>query len=99
MDPVTAMILLTLVSGAIGMDAANKQSAEQRRLQREQEKLRVDSVRAEVGAQQQSTQTAMTGAATRNTNRMQPSFASAALSGNQSSAAPPSNSVGSSGTF
>ena len=100
MDPVTAALIIgTVFSVTSGMSAAARQRTEQKRIQAEQERLRVESVRAEVGMAQQKTNTALTGAATRNTNKMQPSFASAALSGNQSSAAPPAAISGSSGTF
>ena len=105
MDPVTAMIVMTAISGAIGLSASASQKREQKKMQQEQERLRIESVRSEIGAQQQVTSTALGSASRRpgqgtsnSINTMQPSFASAALTGNQSSNTPMA-AGGSSGTF
>jgi len=100
MDPITAALIIGMVvSTTSGMNAAAQQRNEQKRAQAAQEKLRVDSVRAEVGMQQQKSGLALGNAANRNKGTsMQPSFASAALTGNQSSNTPMA-AGGSSGTF
>jgi len=102
MDPVTAAILIGMaVSVGTAIITDNAQKKEAKRARDEQEKLRVDSVRAEIGETQQKTNLALGTAAKRPTSGMQPSFASAALTGNQSSntSSAPTNTMGSSGTF
>lgn len=105
MDPVTASILIgmAIASTAVSVNQYNKQVRAQNQLRKDQESLRVDSVRAEIGASEQRTNTALAGAANRNKSaQMSPSFAQAALVGNQTSTAPTNNNpsnVGSSGTF
>ncbi len=101
MDPVTAAILISLVaagaSAYVARDQQKKQQAIADDQQKEQEKMRIEQVRAEFGATQQKTDTALGGASNRKNSTMAPSFASAALTGNQSSNT--SANAGSSGTF
>jgi len=87
MDPVTAAILIgmAITSAGVGVYQNNKAVKARNAANKEQEKLRVDSIRAEIGAQDQQTNLALGNAASRRTAPMQPSFASAALTGNQSS--------------
>lgn len=98
MDPVTASILIAMAitSAGVGVYQNNKAVKARNAANKEQEKLRVDSARAEIGAQDQQTNLALGSAANRKTAPMQPSFAAAALTGNQSSNTTLS---GSSGTF
>ena len=100
MDPVTAAILIGMaVSSAVGVYQNNKAVKARNAANKEQEKLRVDSVRAQIGAADQAQNLAMGTAANRNNVApMQPSFAAAALSGNNSSDTARVSS-GSSGTF
>lgn len=99
MDPVTASVLIAMAitSAGVGVYQNNKAVKARNAANKQQEKLRVDSVRAEIGATEQQTSLSLGNAASRNkTAPMQPSFASAALTGNQSSNTTLS---GSSGTF
>lgn len=99
MDPVTASILVGMAVASIttGIIQNNKAVKARNAANKQQEQLRIDSVRAEIGAQDQQTNLALGNAASRRTAPMQPSFASAALTGNQSSNT--SIASGSSGTF
>lgn len=99
MDPVTASILIgmAITSAGVGIYQNNKAVKARNAANKQQEQLRIDSVRAEMGAQDQKTNLALGTAASRKTAPMQPSFASAALTGNQSSNT--SIASGSSGTF
>lgn len=108
MDPVTAAILigLAITSTAISVDQNNKKIKAANESRKLQDKLRIDTAAAEIGAVQQKTQLALGNAASRPKNGMAPSFAAAALLGNQSSnasggggAAAPVTNPGSSGTF
>lgn len=102
MDPITAGIIGGVVAGpfgaAIGYGMANQyqMQKEQKRLREEQERLRIESVRAEMGAANQKTNLALGTAAKRPTSGLSPSFAAAALTGNESSN---TQALGSSGTF
>ena len=89
MDPVTASILIGSIG--VGLWQSSQQKKEQQKLKQEQERLRIENVYNEFGAQQQRTSTALGSAASRpgqqgsNQQNLSPSFASAALLGNQSS--------------
>lgn len=106
MDPVTAAIIGGAFGGVTGgqlgfnLASMGKQKKEQKALAQQQEELRIDSVKAQIGAQEQQTNLALGGAAKRPTAGLSPSFASAALTGNQSSNTPSAPALsGSSGTF
>lgn len=95
MDPVTAAILVSMVVSTVSsVKASNDQRDEASRLRNEQAALQQDAARKEVSMSQQKTRTTLAGA--ENKRPMAPSFASAALTTNQSSN---TSGIDSSGTF
>lgn len=99
MDPVTAAILIGLVaSTAVGLFQANAAQEAEADAQEQQRQMRMDQTRAEMAATEQRSSIAMGTASKRPTNKMTPSFAAAAMTGNQSSNSAQAPS-GSAGTF